>query len=108
MRGLFLIVFILATSNVFAKNAQFEFFNGNKTKIKNPFRLRDPFKRKILSLKAKRGKYSAFLKGNFFSNLPSIDNVPLSGINLSLSLFSITISGKLSFNIPINSFIDLP
>ena len=82
MRGLFLAVFILATSNVFAKNAQFEFFNGNKTKIKNPFRLRDPFKRKILSLKAKRGKYSAFLKGNFFSNLPSIDNVPLNDIKI--------------------------
>ena len=82
MRGLFLVVFILATSNIFAKNAQFEFFNGNKTKIKNPFRLRDPFKRKILSLKAKRGKYSAFLKGNFFSNLPSIDNVPLNDIKI--------------------------
>ena len=82
MRGLFLVVFILATSNIFAKNAQFEFFNGNKTKIKNPFRLRDPFKRKILSLKAKRGKYSAFLKGNFFSNLPSIDNVPLNDIKV--------------------------
>ncbi|MDC0255665.1 pilus assembly protein PilP [Bacteriovoracales bacterium] len=82
MRGLFLAVFILATSNVFAKNAQFEFFNGNKTKIKNPFRLRDPFKRKILSLKAKRGKYSAFLKGNFFSNLPSIDNVALNDIKI--------------------------
>ena len=82
MRGLFLIVFILATSNIFAKNTQFEFFNGNKTKIKNPFRLRDPFKRKILSLKAKRGKYSAFLKGNFFSNLPSIDNVPLNDIKI--------------------------
>ena len=82
MKGLFLAVFILATSNVFAKNAQFEFFNGNKTKIKNPFRLRDPFKRKILSLKAKRGKYSAFLKGNFFSNLPSIDNVPLNDIKI--------------------------
>ena len=82
MRAFFLVVFILATSNIFAKNAQFEFFNGNKTKIKNPFRLRDPFKRKILSLKAKRGKYSAFLKGNFFSNLPSIDNVPLNDIKV--------------------------
>ena len=82
MRVLFLVVFVLATSNIFGKNAQFEFFNGNKTKIKNPFRLRDPFKRKILSLKAKRGKYSAFLKGNFFSNLPSIDNVPLNDIKV--------------------------
>tara|TARA_B100000029_G_scaffold8517_1_gene9052 strand:- start:1078 stop:1536 length:459 start_codon:yes stop_codon:yes gene_type:complete len=82
MRVLFLVVFVLATSNIFGKNAQFEFFNGNKTKIKNPFRLRDPFKRKVLSLKAKSGKYSAFLKGNFFSNLPSIDNVPLNDIKV--------------------------
>ena len=82
MRAFFLVVFILATSNIFAKKAQFEFFNGNKTKIKNPFRLRDPFKRKVLSLKVKSGKYSAFLKGNFFSNLPSIDNVPLNDIKV--------------------------
>ena len=82
MRGLFLVVFIIAISNVFAQNAKFEFFNGNKTKIKNPFGLRDPFKRKRLSLKTKKGKYSAFLKGNFFSNLPSIENVALNDIRI--------------------------
>ena len=82
MRGLFLVVFIIAISNVFAQNAKFEFFNGNKTKIKNPIGLRDPFKRKRLSLKTKKGKYSAFLKGNFFSNLPSIENVALNDIRI--------------------------
>ena len=82
MRNLFLVIFIIGIPNVLATKAQFEFFNGNKTKIKNPFNLRDPFKRKRLSLRVKKGKYSAFLKGNFFSNLPSIENVPLNDIRI--------------------------
>ena len=61
---------------------KFEFFNGNKTSIKNPFGLRDPFKRKRIRLKGRKGKYSAFLKGNFFSNLPSIENVPLNQVRI--------------------------
>ena len=43
-----------------ASKAKFEFFNGNKTSIKNPFSLRDPFKRKRLRLKGRKGKYSLF------------------------------------------------
>jgi len=61
---------------------KFEFFNGNKTSIRNPFSLRDPFKRKRIRLKGRKGKYSAFLKDSFFSNLPSIENVPLNQIRV--------------------------
>lgn len=75
--------FSLITSfNSLGSKQRFEFFNGNKTSIKNPFALRDPFKRKRIRLKGRKGKYSAFLKGNFFSNLPSIENVPLNQIRI--------------------------
>jgi len=82
LRNLLFVFSLLGIQNSFSKKAQFEFFNGNKTKIKNPFRLRDPFKRKRLKLKGSKGRYSAFLKGSFFSNLPSIENVPLNNIRV--------------------------
>ena len=82
LRNLLLVFSLFGIQNVFSQKPQFEFFNGNKTKIKNPFRLRDPFKRKRLKLKGSKGRYSAFLKGSFFSNLPSIENVPLDNIRV--------------------------
>ena len=80
---IFTIIGLLTFSNlVMGSRQKFEFFNGNKTSIKNPFALRDPFKRKRIRLKGSKGKYSAFLKGSFFSNLPSIENVPINQIKI--------------------------
>lgn len=62
---------------------EYVFFKDIKTKIKDPFELRDPFKRKIFKRKAKTKKaYEMTADGSVFSNLPSIDNVPLNKIRV--------------------------
>jgi len=68
---------------IIGQGKEYPFFKDIKTKIKDPFELRDPFKRKIFKRKAKVKKaYEMTADGSVFSNLPSIDNVPLNQIRV--------------------------
>ncbi|MBT3584766.1 MAG: hypothetical protein HN509_07655 [Halobacteriovoraceae bacterium] len=64
-----------------AKSGKYKFFKGQKTKIKRPFEMRDPFKRKRLR-KKRTTRFGNFSQSGIFSNLPSIDGVPLDQIKI--------------------------
>lgn len=65
------------------KTDLYPFFKGQQTQIKNPFDLRDPFKREILrSDRTKNARYGGVVQGNTFSNIPSIANVPIDRIKI--------------------------
>ncbi len=80
-----IIISLLLPIFAFANNEQdkksYRFFKKQKTSIENPFELRDPFKRIIKRSRSKRKKkFGGFVEGNVFSNLPSIENVPVEKI----------------------------
>lgn len=63
---------------------KYQFFKGQTTSIRNPFELRDPFKRD--NQKNKNGRkirFGGVVEGTSFTNLPSIANVPLDKIKIS-------------------------
>ena len=63
--------------------AEYKFYKDVTTKIKDPFGLRDPFKRVLFKRKSEIKKSYAMLEeGSVFSNLPTIENVPLSKIRV--------------------------
>ncbi|RLA64985.1 MAG: hypothetical protein DRQ88_10070 [Epsilonproteobacteria bacterium] len=77
------VILSLAFFPMMGIGREYPFFKDIKTKIKDPFELRDPFKRKIFKRKAKTKKaYEMTADGSVFSNLPSIDNVPLNQIRV--------------------------
>ena len=63
--------------------AEYDFFKGQKTDIKNPFKLRDPFKKPIL-----RGSKKVLqtvpnkIGENSYSNRPSLAGVALDNISI--------------------------
>lgn len=58
-----------------------EFFQRTKTTIKNPFEMRDPFKKRAQKLKAASNK--GFKQDRTsFSNLPTLEGVPLDRIRI--------------------------
>ncbi|MBF0361411.1 MAG: pilus assembly protein PilP [Oligoflexia bacterium] len=60
-----------------------EFFK-NKTKIRDPFNLRDPFKKPILSKEDKVVEMQeGIIKDGVFTNLPTIENVQLDNIRIT-------------------------
>tara|TARA_R100000656_G_scaffold42399_3_gene35090 strand:- start:370 stop:819 length:450 start_codon:yes stop_codon:yes gene_type:complete len=59
-----------------------EFFKRTKTNITNPFEMRDPFKRKAVKLKSTSTK-DYKLDKTIFSNLPTLDGVPLDQIKIT-------------------------
>lgn len=58
-----------------------EFFQRTRTSIKNPFDMRDPFKRKAQKLKSS-SKKDFKQDRTTFSNLPTLDGVPLEQIRI--------------------------
>lgn len=63
------------------RSGDFEFFDGRNTNIRNPFEMRDPFRRDIQVL---QGIERAELRQDFdYTNLPSIDGVPLENIRIT-------------------------
>lgn len=58
-----------------------EFFQRTKTTIKDPFEMRDPFKRKAQKLKSSSSRDYGFDR-TVFSNLPSLEGVPLDKIKI--------------------------
>lgn len=76
-------VFIVSVGSISAKES-YQFFKDIKTYIKKPFELRDPFKPNLRSKSHKRIKsYGAKLKGNTYSNVESIEEVPVSKIKIT-------------------------
>jgi len=71
-------VIILCFESTLLSAAEYDFFKGQKTKIKDPFKLRDPFKiplarsdKKIItSVSNKIGE-------NSYSNIPSVTGIPI-------------------------------
>jgi Tfp pilus assembly protein PilP len=62
---------------------EYKFYKDVTTKLKDPFDLRDPFKRILFKRKSELKKSYAILEeGSVFSNLPTIENVPLSRIRV--------------------------
>lgn len=71
---------LLASPESFAQERQFNFFKNQKTFIKNPFELRDPFKKpKAKSEKRVRKKSKT---GGMISNAPSLEGIELNRIRI--------------------------
>ncbi len=78
---LFFLILMSFFKNIIAeeKNETFQFFKDETTHIKNPFELRDPFRRQRFS--RKRTKKGEFAKGkNLFSNQVNIDDLKLNDL----------------------------
>lgn len=57
-------------------------FSEDETSIKNPFKLRDPFKKRRKKSKGKRKPYANFLVNGRYSNLPSIESYAVDQIRI--------------------------
>jgi len=77
----FLIIFLFNSPAI--NSAEYKFYKDVTTRIKDPFNMRDPYKRVQIKRKSELKKsYSILEEGNVFSNLPTIENVPLSKIKI--------------------------
>ncbi len=79
-----LITSLLVIGTSFSQEKGYNYFR-KQTKIKDPFKLRDPFKRKF-SKRKKSKKFSTSIGGNSFSNIPSVENIPLNRIVITAVL----------------------
>lgn len=86
MKTLFLSLFLLVGSSVLAQdnNGKLKNFFKDKTKIENPFNLRDPFKAPISNRKKISSGFKRGSKGQY-SNIAETpaDQIPVSEIRLS-------------------------
>jgi len=57
-------------------------FFTNKTEIKNPFDLRDPFKIPSKQLEKREALKKGIFRGGVFTNIPTIDDISLSEIKI--------------------------
>ena len=81
MRVLLVFIFFLWSSTpIFGEEKLFHFFKAEKTTIKDPFKLRDPFKKKSFKRKGKTG-FRMKEKSNF-SNISDIGKAPLESIRI--------------------------
>lgn len=90
----YLLILIILVNPIFAQNNSDKasekrktkkdvvtFFQDANTSIRDPFNLRDPFRRKKEIIKGKKKKYGK-LTDNSFSNLPTIDGLKLEEIRI--------------------------
>jgi len=78
----FFLIFLCLFLEAASAN-EYKFYKDVTTKLKDPFDLRDPFKRVLFKRKSELKKSYAILEeGSVFSNLPTIENVPLSQIKV--------------------------
>ncbi len=80
MKKLLILIYILLSSQGHAK--VYNFFKDTTTGIKDPFEMRDPFKRKIFKRQAKKASTAKVLKDGAYSNLPEIGKTPLNKIRI--------------------------
>ena len=80
--ALYIVLFLAVSTSVHSKtDKKFNFFKGNKTSIKNPFNLRDPFKRlRTAEAEKDKSRLGGLYKDGAYSNMPSIDGIPISKI----------------------------
>jgi len=64
-----------------SSDKNYEFLKGQTTKIKNPFELRDPFKRDIPK-RARANNNRSGRYGSKFSNIPILGEIPLDNIRV--------------------------
>lgn len=74
-----LFFFIFISQSLFAQDESYRFLNSN-TKIKNPFELRDPFKKAVIRKKSRTTLQRG--DGINFTNIPSIEDVPIDQIRI--------------------------
>lgn len=67
-----------------AVDKKFNFFRGKKTNVKDPFKLRDPFKRMVFNRTRSKGqkRSGGMLVGNTFKNVPEIGTTPIKDIKI--------------------------
>jgi len=86
IKSIFILTIFLFSLSLLAQGTgtrQYKFFKGQKTYVKNPFELRDPFRRLISKKdRRKKSRFGGTVDGNVFSNLPSIEGVPLENIRI--------------------------
>ncbi len=84
MKSAIILILMLISFKAFSQDKAKlpEFFQRTKTTIANPFEMRDPFKRKALKLKSSSNK-DYKLDKTVFSNLPTLDGVPLDQIKIT-------------------------
>ncbi|MBK23719.1 MAG: hypothetical protein CME70_06905 [Halobacteriovorax sp.] len=79
------LAFSMLSGEIFAQGKKIKgpaLFEKAKTKIVNPLELRDPFKRKLKRLRSGKKGFNKKLRDGYFSNVPTIDNVPLDSIRI--------------------------
>lgn len=63
------------------QSGEYQFFEGQKTNIRNPFEMRDPFRMELPAIE--RPERDRIRTDFNFSNMPSLDNVPLDRIRIT-------------------------
>jgi len=80
------IVIILYSCHLFASGPDkrsYKFFKEQKTIIKNPFKLRDPFKRPLRrGVRKSKKRFGGTIRGNTFSNVASIEGIAIDKIKI--------------------------
>ncbi|MCP4913875.1 MAG: pilus assembly protein PilP [Oligoflexia bacterium] len=81
-----IISLFLISMNVLADNSKkkdvINLFKNSSSRIKDPFKLRDPFKRRTIKLKNDKKRYGGYLQNNSYSNLPTINRSSLENIRI--------------------------
>ena len=73
----------LAAQEASSSRKRYNFFKDQKTYIKNPFELRDPFRRNLEATRTiKKKRVGIMGENNVFTNLPSIEDVPINQIKV--------------------------
>jgi type IV pilus assembly protein PilP len=83
MKAIIAIFFLSFSLSALSAGNQkiYRFLKNKTTKIKNPFELRDPFKRDIPK-RARTNKGIGDRYGSKFSNIPELEEVPLDNIRI--------------------------
>ena len=76
---LILILSLLPTF-VFAKT--YKFYGNVETDIKDPFQMRDPFKKPLIKSKVAKKSESKFFRDGKYSNIPTLTGIPLDKIKV--------------------------
>jgi type IV pilus assembly protein PilP len=75
------VVYILMISCCFSEEMN-DFFGGQKTGIKDPFNMRDPFKRKFEAKSVKKIEKDTIRHGGVFSDISIVENADLDKIKI--------------------------
>tara|TARA_B100000886_G_C20303526_1_gene440748 strand:- start:25 stop:489 length:465 start_codon:yes stop_codon:yes gene_type:complete len=83
IKATFMLVLLFGFVSLHVYSAEYDFFKGEKTEIKEPFKLRDPFKRPLI-----RGEKKVIssipnkVDENSYSNIPSISALSIEDLSI--------------------------